>query len=313
MDTFELLELSPEIRQRGAGRTSQPGPGERQQEPSVGRSSMHALTVDVEDWPQSTLDLSLPVTARAVRNTRLLLKILRTHRVHATFFVLRLLAERFPTLVTEIAADGHEIGSHGYSHKPIYGIGPHAFAEELANSVRLLEAISGQRVVGFRAPDFSITNDSLWALDILADQGLSYDSSIFPAWTPRYGIPGAPRHPYYHPNGLMEVPLSTVQWAGRTWPVAGGGYLRLYPYLVTQWAIRRTQAEGAPAVVYLHPYELDPAELDDIPWRVPPRLRLSQGLGRRRTRAKLEKLLTDFRFGSVAEVLQHQPSERPAR
>ena len=266
-------------------------------------SHLHALTIDVEDWPQSTLDFSLPITERAARNTRLLLDILRKHKVRATFFVLGLFAERLPDVVAEIAADGHEIGSHGYSHKPVFGIGPEAFADELSRSVALLEEISGQRIAGYRAPDFSITNESLWALNIIANQGLRYDSSIFPYRNSRYGISGAPRRVYRLPNGLVELPLSTIQWAGRTWPVAGGGYLRLYPYFVTRWAMRRIEAEGAPAVVYLHPYELDPAELDEIERPVPARLRLTQGLNRRRTRAKLERLLQDFRFGPVAEVL----------
>jgi polysaccharide deacetylase family protein (PEP-CTERM system associated) len=267
-------------------------------------SRLHALTIDVEDWPQSTLDFSLPITERAARNTRLLLDILRQHKVRATFFVLGLFAERLPEVVAEIAADGHEIGSHGYSHKPVFGIGPAAFADELARSVSLLEEISGQPVVGYRAPDFSITNDSLWALNIIANQGLHFDSSIFPYRNSRYGIADAPRHAYALANGLIELPLSTVRWGRRTWPVAGGGYLRLYPYFVTRWAIRRIEAERAPAVVYLHPYELDPTELDEIEWPVPARLRLTQGLNRRRTRAKLEQLLQDFRFGPVTEVLK---------
>ncbi len=275
-------------------------------------SHLHALTIDVEDWPQSTLDFSLPITERAARNTRLLLDILRQHDVRATFFVLGLFAERLPDVVAEIAADGHEIGSHGYSHKPVFGIGPAAFADELSRSVALLEEISGQRVVGYRAPDFSITNESLWALDIIADQGLCYDSSIFPYRNSRYGISGAPRHVYRLPNDLIELPLSTVQWAGRTWPVAGGGYLRLYPYFVTHWAMRRIEAEGAPAVVYLHPYELDPTELDEIEWPVPTRLRMTQGLNRHRTRAKLERLLQDFRFGPVTDVLNGVQTERRA-
>lgn len=266
-------------------------------------SHLHALTIDVEDWPQSTLDFSLPITERAARNTRFLLNILRQYNVRATFFVLGLFAERLPDVVAEIAADGHEIGSHGYSHKPVFGIGPAAFADELSRSVALLEEISGQRVVGYRAPDFSITNESLWALDIIADQGLRYDSSIFPYRNSRYGISGAPRRAHRLPNKLIELPLSTVKWAGRVWPVAGGGYLRLCPYFVTRWAMRRIEAEGAPAVVYLHPYELDPAELDEIEWPVPTRLRMTQGLNRRRTRAKLERLLQDFRFGPATDVL----------
>ncbi len=150
----------------------------------------------------------------------------------------------------------------------------------------------------------------MWALDIIADQGLCYDSSIFPYRNSRYGIAGAPRHAYRLPNGLVELPLSTVQWAGRAWPVAGGGYLRLYPYSVTRWAVRRIAAEGASAVVYLHPYELDPTELDEIEWTVPARIRLTQGLNRRRTLAKLEQLLRDFKFGPASEVLElDQPIE----
>lgn len=274
---------------------------------------MNALTIDVEDWPQSSLDFSLPITKRVLKNTRLLLDILRQHNVQATFFVLGLVAESFPELVTEIAADGHELGSHGYSHKPVFGIGPAAFADELVRSVKLLEDISGQQIIGYRAPDFSITKDSLWALDIIADHGLHYDSSIFSARTSRYGIAESPRHPYRLANGLVELPLSTVQWAGRRWPVAGGGYLRLYPYTVTRWAIQRIQAERAPAVVYLHPYELDPTELDEIEWPVPARWRLTQGLNRRYTRAKLEKLLQDFSFGPVAEVLKLTQSMIPTR
>lgn len=265
---------------------------------------VHCLTIDVEDWPQSSLDFALPITDRAVRNTRLVLAILRQHNVQATFFVLGLLAERFPELVAEIAADGHEIGSHGYSHKPVFAIGPADFADELARSVSLLEAITGQQIFGYRAPDFSITEDSLWAFDIIADQGLRYDSSLFPTRTPRYGIAGAPPHAHRLANGLIELPLSTVQWGGRRWPVAGGGYLRLYPYPITRWAIRRIQAEAAPAVVYLHPYELDPSELDEIKWPVPARLKLTQGFHRQYMRAKLERLLQDFRFGPAATVLK---------
>jgi polysaccharide deacetylase family protein (PEP-CTERM system associated) len=310
MDTVASLEVTPEM----AGRGAAPDPvrqrnGRRE---AQRLAPLHALTVDVEDWPQSTLDHSLPITVRAVRNTRRLLEILRRHRVRATFFVLGLLAEQFPGLVREIAADGHEIGSHGYSHQPVFGIGPAAFARELAMSVSLLETITDQKVLGFRAPDFSINAESPWALDIIAEQGLRYDSSIFPVRTRRYGIPGAPRHPHRLANGLLEVPLTTLELAGRTFPVAGGGYLRLYPYAVTHWAIRRMQAEGAPAVVYLHPYELDPTELQEIEWRVPARLRLTQGVGRRRTAAKLDRLLVDFRFGPVRDLFADLYERRAA-
>ena len=267
---------------------------------------LNALTIDTEDWPQSSLDFSLPITERAVRNTRSLLDIFRRgpNPVRATFFVLGLLAESFPQIVKEIAADGHEIGTHGYSHKPVFGIGPKAFADELSRSVKLLEDLSGQKVLGYRAPDFSITSDSLWALDILAEQGLLYDSSIFPVRTSRYGIGDASRSAYRLPNGLIELPLSTVRWGGRRWPAAGGGYLRLYPYTVTRWAIQSIQADGFPAVVYLHPYEIDPTELDEIEWPVSAKLKLTQGLNRRYIRGRLERLLQDFKFGSASDVLR---------
>ncbi len=265
---------------------------------------LHALTVDVEDWPQSSLDYGLPITERAVRNTRRLLEILRQYQVKGTFFVLGRMAERFPEVVAEIAAEGHEIGSHGYSHQPVFGIGPAAFADELTRSVRLLEEISGQQVRGYRAPDFSIRADSLWALDIIAEHGLRYDSSIFPVHTSRYGIGDAPQGSYRLDNGLIELPLTTLNWAGRRWPVAGGGYLRLLPYAVTRWAIRRIAAEGRPAVVYLHPYEIDAQELDEIEWKVPARTRLTQGLNRRFIPGRLARLLQEFRFGPVCDVLE---------
>jgi len=265
---------------------------------------LHALTVDVEDWPQSSLDYGLPITERAVHNTRRLLEILRQYNVKGTFFVLGRMAERFPEVVAEIAAEGHEIGSHGYSHKPVFSIGPAAFADELDRSVRLLEGISGQQVRGFRAPNFSITAESLWALDIIADYGLCYDSSIFPVRTSRYGIGDAPQHAHCLDNGLLELPLTTLSWGGRRWPVAGGGYLRLLPYAVTRWAIRRIAAEGRPTVVYLHPYEIDAQELDEIEWEVSARTRLTQGLNRRFVAGRLGRLFTDFKFGPVSEVLE---------
>lgn len=265
---------------------------------------LHALTVDVEDWPQSTLDHTLPITARAVQNTQRLLELFRQHRVQATFFILGLLAEKFPQLVADIAAEGHEIASHGYSHRAVFDIGPQGFADELKRSVALLEDISGQRVRGYRAPDFSITTRSLWALDLLAQHGLEYDSSVFPKKMRRYGIDQFPRGIHRLPNGLIEVPLSTVLWAGQRWPVAGGGYFRLFPYPLTRNAIRRLQAEGSPAIVYLHPYEIDPTELRELPWSIPWRTRLTQGLNRRRVAPRLTQLLTDFRFGPVCEVLR---------
>lgn len=263
----------------------------------------HALSVDVEDWPQSTLDHALPITERAVTNTRRMLDLFARYDVRGTFFVLGRLARKFPHIVSEIADAGHEIASHGYSHKPVYSLGPKAFTEELDHSVKLLEDICGCRVTGYRAPDFSITPDSLWALDILAERGMEYDSSIMPVRMRRYGIGGFPRGIQRLPSGLVEVPLSTVSWMGRRWPVAGGGYLRLYPYQVTSHAVRRLEAEGHPAIVYLHPYELDTSELRELDLPIPARTRFTQGAGRKHIASRLARLFSEFRFGRVSETV----------
>lgn len=264
----------------------------------------HALTVDVEDWPQSTLDHALPITQRAVINTRRMLELFAKHNVRGTFFVLGRLTKKFPHLVQEIAAAGHELASHGYSHRPVWKIGPQTFTDELEYSVKMLEDISGQHVTGYRAPDFSINENALWAFDILADFGMTYDSSIVPVRMRRYGINRFPRHIHRLDNGLVEVPLSTIRVLGRRWPIAGGGYMRLYPYRVTAHAIRRLEAEGLPAVVYLHPYELDVTEVHEVPFPVTPRTRFFQGLGRKHVEARLNRLLTQFHFAPLSEVIR---------
>ena len=290
--------------------SSTTAPAHRDQSATTGQPAItHALTIDVEDWPQSSLDHSLPITERAVRNTHRLLDLLGKHGVRGTFFILGLLAEKFPGLVAEIAAAGHEVASHGDSHKPVFQIGPAAFKEELVRSVGILEGITGERVRGFRAPDFSVTKESLWALEILAARGLDYDSSIFPMKLRRYGIADAPRQIHRLENGLIEVPMSTVICAGRRWPVAGGGYLRLYPYALTAAAIRRLENEQMPAIVYLHPYELDPSELREIDHAIPRKTRVTQGLNRRFVPGRLERLLREFRFGPIARLLQSGGSQ----
>ena len=264
--------------------------------------TLNALTVDVEDWPQSTLDRSWPISERALHNTRRMLALFSEGGVRATFFVQGMVTERFPELVKEIAAAGHEVATHGHSHELIFRLGRRAFAAELRYSVEMLEDLSGQRVLGHRAPDFSITRESLWALEEMEALGLRYDSSIFPIHNPRYGISDAQRFPYRW-NDLIEFPISTVRWGGVNLPVAGGGYLRLFPYAVTCWAIQRINAQSQPAMIYVHPYELDTEELrllgDQVPWT----LRLTQGLNRGRTEAKLRALMHDFELAPVREVL----------
>jgi polysaccharide deacetylase family protein (PEP-CTERM system associated) len=271
---------------------------------SVGsRVAVNILTVDVEDWQQSTLDHNLPISERALRNTHRLLDILAEFVVHGTFFVQTLVAQRYPDLVRRVAAEGHEIASHGHSHVPLFKLRPADFAEDLRCSLEILQKLSPYPVRGYRAPDFSIRHDTLWALDILREQGIRYSSSIYPFAGHRYGMLGTGLQPHQIIDGLVEVPLSVVRLAGRNWPVAGGGYLRLLPYWTTRWAIRRINAEGRAAVVYVHPYELDEQEMQRFRGRIPWRLYLSQSLNRHQTESKLRSLLRDFGFAPVREVI----------
>ena len=264
---------------------------------------INILTVDVEDWQQSTLDYNMPISERALYDTHRLLDILAEVGVHSTFFVQTLVAEKYPELIHRVATEGHEIASHGHSHVPLFRLTPADFAEDLRRSLEVLENLSPHAVQGYRAPDFSIRHDTLWALDILREQGVRYSSSIYPFRGNRYGMLGVPLQPHQIVDGLIEIPLSVVRFAGRNWPVAGGGYLRALPYWITHWAIRRINAEGRPAVVYLHPYELDSQEMREFRGRIPWRLYWSQSFNRHQTESKLRSLLRDFEFVPIREVI----------
>ena len=262
---------------------------------------INILTVDVEDWQQSTLDTDLPISERALHNTNRLLDLLAEFRVQGTFFVQSLVAEKFPDLVRRIAAEGHEIASHG--HVPLFKLTAAGFAADLHRSLEILEDLTAGRVYGYRAPDFSLRQDTLWALEVLREHGLRYSSSIYPFPGRRYGIAGAPPGIHEIAEGLIEVPLSVVRLGGRNWPVAGGGYFRLLPYRLTRWAIRRINAGARPAVVYLHPYELDGNEMRQFRGRIPWRLYWSQSINRNQTEAKLRSLLRDFQFAPIREAV----------
>jgi polysaccharide deacetylase family protein (PEP-CTERM system associated) len=276
--------------------------------------AFHLLSIDVEDWPQSTLDHSLPISDRVVVNTHVLLDLLAESGVQATFFVLGKVAEAHPSLAMEIAAAGHEVGTHGYSHESVEAMPVDRFRAELHRSVETLRQQTGQAVLGHRAADFSISGRSLHLLEHLAGEGLAYDSSIFPVRHPRYGVPGAWRVPHRvqcaSGRMLIEFPLSTIHLVGLVLPAAGGGYLRLFPYGWTSLALRTLQGQGTPATCYIHPYEIDSAELNEIPYRVPTLLRWSQGTNRRSVRHKLRKLLSEFRFVPMAVACQMLPAER---
>lgn len=289
-----------------------------------GSAVVNAMTIDVEDYFHvSVFDGVVPRTnwerleSRVVGNTERLLQIFDEHHITATFFVLGWVAERFPSLVTRIATLGHEVASHGYGHRLIYDQTPQAFRDDVRRSKGLLEAAAGRRVRGYRAPSYSVTPRSLWALDVLIEEGYTYDSSIFPIRHDRYGIPLCPRHPYvlHRPGGaLVEAPASTATAGPLNLPIGGGGYFRILPYAWTRWGIERVnRVEQRAAIFYLHPWEIDPDQ---------PRLRagfLSRFRHYRnlhQTEARLRRLLSEFQFGPLAalvdQVAEPVPMSRPA-
>jgi len=266
----------------------------------------HAFTVDLEDWYQG-----IPVdgTRKASAERRLhvgaerLLELLRAHGARATFFALSVIAKEHPGILRQIAAAGHEIGSHGESHDLVYEMGPQRFREETRASIRDLEDCVGQRVTSYRAAYFSITERSLWALDILTSEGIRVDSSIFPVKNWRYGIPHYSRQPVLvdTPSGpLCEFPISTRRVLGRNVPTTGGAYFRLYPYRLTRANMLASEREGVPVVFYLHPWELDPKH-PVVQFRR--RAMLTHYARLASTQPKLEKLLTEFRFTTLSNVL----------
>jgi len=257
-----------------------------------------------EDWPT--------IPSRLGASTDRVLALLDEARVRATFFVLGWNAEHDPGLVRSVAEAGHEIASHGYAHRMITEQGPEEFREDVRRAKALLEDIVGQAVWGYRAPTFSITERSRWAVDVLAEEGYRYDSSIFPVRHDRYGIPTAPRflHALAASDGhrLIEFPPTTVRVLGCNLPVAGGGYLRLLPVRLVSAALRRVRREGHPLIVYFHPWELDP-EQPRLPVRGLRRFRHYVNLGR--TAGKLRHLLRQFPFTTARAVVEEWEAVQP--
>lgn len=267
---------------------------------------LNALTIDFEDWYQG---LEIPMEEWPAFEDRVdrvgpeLLDLLAEHDARATFFVLGAVAERYPELVREIARRGHEIATHGWSHTLVYEQSPEGFRAEIRRSIDLLGELSGRPVVGHRAPFFSITSRSLWALDVLSDEGVLYDSSIFPVRNPRYGISDASPWPHEITTAsgtLHEFPITTWPVLGQKLPVAGGAYFRIWPYALTRRAFRSLNANGRAAVFYLHPWELDP-EHPRIP--LPRRIALTHYYNLGATRSRFARLLNEFRFAPMGEIL----------
>ncbi|MBI4420553.1 MAG: DUF3473 domain-containing protein [Gemmatimonadetes bacterium] len=270
----------------------------------------HHFTVDVEEHFQvSAFERLVPRSrwdhheSRVARNVERLLDLLARYAARATFFVVGWVAQRHPDMVRAIASAGHEIGSHTWDHRRVTQQTPQEFRDSVRWSKYLLEDLTCRTVMGFRAPSFSIVRGREWALDVLIEEGYRYDSSLFPVRRPGYGFSNGPRDPYLlrRPVGqLLEVPPATLRWAGCNLPAAGGAYFRVLPYGVIRAALRACERRGVPGTFYIHPWELDPEQ---------PRLaaswatRLRHYAGLARTESKLDRLLTEFRFTSVADGL----------
>jgi len=276
-----------------------------------GQPIVNALSVDVEDYFQVSAfdrivsrDRWTSFDSRIVANTQRLLDMFDEAGVKGTFFTLGWVAEHHPQLVREIASRGHEVASHGYHHQLVYMLTPQQFREDVRSAKSALENTIGSPVIGFRAPSFSIVQRSLWALDVLIEEGYAYDTSIFPIHHDRYGIPDAPRHVHRVDRAcgsIVEMPGSTVRLGSFNLPIAGGGYFRQFPYAFTRWGIRRVNTvDRSPVVFYLHPWEIDPEQ---------PRMDVGAATRWRhdsvvdQVAQRLRRLVRDFPFSTVAGVL----------
>jgi polysaccharide deacetylase family protein (PEP-CTERM system associated) len=263
---------------------------------------MNVMTIDLEDWyhclDEDPANWHL-YEDRVVIEVQRILEILKSNQTRVTFFVLGYVAERHPELIREIHRAGHEIGCHGYEHRFIYRQSPLEFESDVRRAANLLFAITGEPILSYRAPYFSITQKSLWALTVLRDLGFKYDSSIFPVRNHRYGIPGAPRLPFKTEEGILEFPISTFPFVNLNIPFAGGIYFRFFSYRFVRSLCRRLNARGESIIFYLHPWELDD-EQPRIP--LPAALRLRHYWKLDQTAGKLDRLLQDFRFAPMREM-----------
>lgn len=268
-------------------------------------SVTNAMTIDVEDYFQ--VSAFAPYIARSEwdsrecrieRNIDIILELLARHHTQATFFTLGWIAERYPQVVRQIVAQGHELASHGYGHERASDQTPDLFFADVSRAKNLLEDLSGQAVVGYRAPSFSIGHTNLWAYDSLQHAGYGYSSSVYPIAHDHYGMPDAPRFAHTVRPGLLEIPITTVRLFARNFPSSGGGYFRLLPYPVSRWLIRRVNNHDQQSgIFYFHPWEIDPDQPRVSGINAKTRFRHYLNVGQMLSR--LDHLLSDFSWGRV--------------
>ena len=273
----------------------------------------NALTIDVEDYFQ--VSAFAPHIDRAdwdnrecrvERNMQRILDLLDRHSTKATFFTLGWVAQRYPHLVKDIVHRGHELASHGYGHERASDLSEAAFLEDIRSAKAILEDLSGLEVRGYRAPSFSIGEGNLWAFDCLANTGHRYSSSIYPIAHDHYGMPDSPRFAYEVRPGLLEVPITTLRAFGRNFPSSGGGYFRLLPYALSRWMLQRVNAtDRQSGIFYFHPWEID-AQQPRIPG-ISAKTRFRHYVNIDRVEARLNQLLTDFRWGRMDHIFLNPP------
>lgn len=270
---------------------------------------INALSIDLEDW-FCVYNLSSIIKKpdwdkcelRVEESTRKILRILEKFQTNATFFVLGWIADKVPNLIKEIERRGHEIALHGYGHTLITKLKPSEFEEDIKKGLESLEKIGvDQKIIGYRAPSFTVVEKTFWALDILEKYGIKYDSSVFPVgFHPDYGIPDAPLVPYKITENLFEFPLSVANVFGKRVPCSGGGYFRIYPYFFTRYLIGKINKDKRPVVFYLHPWEIDTGQPKI---KLPLTKRIRHYFNINKTEQRLEKLLTHFKFNTIKNVL----------
>lgn len=275
---------------------------------SIKAEVKNALSIDLEDWYHGVLQIDYAnwhqYENRLEKNLITILNLLNKYHTQATFFILGHIADKFPGFVKLIAENGHEIASHGYNHRPIFEQTPQEFKEDVLRSKKVIESLTNVAIEGYRAPFFSVTKKSLWALNILKELDFKYDSSIFPTKNFLYGIPDAPQAIYrIKENGLIEFPLSVVKVLGANLPISGGFYLRTLPYSLMKLGLLSYNHKGYPAIIYIHPWELD-VDKPKIPIRLPRKWRFiyEHNTGNK-FKNKFELLMKDFKFTSISEVL----------